>query len=200
MASARFLQTLPLAIAHSQFLSAASLPTGWASFRTLCAVVEFELPPDMKRRPDSELVNKSVASAIEDRLRSLQLAIPVEYGRQCYPGKAGSAPYQLSLQFHATLASGANPDSPIVLALIMHSYFRDSRGPPHEYPTRILTCANDDARLSMCLVDHVVQYFDGTALKIIDGAQKLLTGDDTSAMSCSSDEYSSTSYRPRSAE
>jgi hypothetical protein len=150
--------------------TANSPPFEWQLFRTLCSVVELEAPPDLESQVDLDRVNRSVAAAIEERLRKGGFDYPVEFGRSCFPGKVGIAPYQMSLLFYVTLASGPGERPPLVAALIMHSYFRSERNAPHEYPTRILFCSNGQInQLSDCLASGVAQYFEDTAWNIIKG-------------------------------
>jgi hypothetical protein len=162
--------TLVLVLASSASYRAAanSGPFEWQLFRTLCSVVELEAPPDLESQVDLDRINRSVATAIEERLRQGGFDYPIEFGRSCFPGKVGIAPYQMSLLFHVTLAAGLGERSPPVAALIMHSYFRSVRNAPHEFPTRILFCGNDQAnQLSDCLANGVDLYFEDTAWKII---------------------------------
>src|SRR4051794_20754922 len=117
--------TLALALSTPPPASAATMAVEWGFFRTLCSVVEVRGSPEPESSVDIELVNRSLANIIEARLRERGLMYPVESGRQCFPGKVGSAPYQLSLQFYLTLAPGLDQHPPVVAALIMHTYFSD---------------------------------------------------------------------------
>jgi hypothetical protein len=156
---------------------ATSMPVAWGAFRSLCMVIDVEAPTNIRNSLNVAPVEAAVSRAIESRLRQRQLNQPVESGHQCFPGKVGSAPFQLSLQFHVTLAPNSDPINPIIAVVIMHQYFRESQGPPHEYPTRVAQCRElGGGEMSACLTKLIVEYFDGTALKMIDEAQRLLKG------------------------
>jgi hypothetical protein len=158
---------ISLAFVHST-CAGASLPVEYLHFQSLCFVVEFEADSQFDRTLDRKLVNERTAAHISQRLRQRQFGYPLEFGRQCYPGKVGIAPRQLSLQFHMTLAKGPREGpAPILTALILQGYYDGVRPPPHNYPTQIAFCG-DEAQITSCVLDQIVKYFDETVLPIFE--------------------------------
>ena len=164
----RLFRVLP-AIAMLTFSScgtlAASLAQEYLNFETVCLVVEIEADTHFEEMFDRRLVSEGAIGVIEQLLRNRPFNYPVESGRQCFPGKVGSAPRQLSLQFHVTVASGSNPQYPIATAVIAHSFYEGISRPPHNYPTKIGFCANADrTQITACMQGHIVKYFDDIVL------------------------------------
>jgi hypothetical protein len=162
------------AFVASQALFAASAPPEYSLFRSVCSLVEFEATPQLEGLFDRNAINKSVSTAIEARLHARGLSFPVEFGRQCFR-RVISEPRQLTLWFYASLTGGPDGRPPIIMSLVVHSFYQDLVRSPHEFPTKIMFCL-EASNPSECLADHVVAYFDATVLGVIASAQGLRRG------------------------
>lgn len=161
---------------HSLLTLAAASTLGpeYGLFKSLCTVVEI---PESELEPiDRKLVDQLTSAAIRDRVRQSGLTFPIEHGQQCFPGKVGSAPDQLSVRFNAVLARGLGSRAPVILSLTAHDFFRDYPRSPFDYPTKILFCPSRSG-VPRCVAGHISQFFGETTLKIILRAQELLKGE-----------------------
>src|SRR3954447_1002574 len=151
---------------------AKSYMSEFLSYQTICSVVEVNSDPRLEGRFDRDLINRSIASVAASQLHERRIDVPIESGRQCFPGKVGVAPRQLSLQFHVTVACGPHSCASMTLAVVLYTFYAGIERAPGSYPTIISYCDNG-VELSNCLLQKVTAYFDEVVVPIFESVQQI---------------------------
>jgi hypothetical protein len=151
---------------------AKSYMSEFLSYQTICSVVEVNSDPGLEGRFDRDLINRSIASVAASHLHERRIDVPIESGRQCFPGKVGVAPRQLSLQFHVTVACGPHSCASMTLAVVLYTFYAGIERAPGSYPTIISYCDNG-VELSNCLLQKVTAYFDEVVVPIFESVQQI---------------------------
>jgi hypothetical protein len=142
------------------------------NYQTICTVVEVNSDPRLEGQFDRDFINGSTASVATAHLHERQINVPIESGRQCFPGKVGVAPRQLSLQFHVTVACGPRSCEAMTLAIVLYTFYAGIERAPGSYPTIISYCENS-VELSNCLLQKVTAYFDDVVVPIFESVQQI---------------------------
>jgi hypothetical protein len=151
---------------------AKSYMSEFLNYQTICSVVEVNSDPRLEGQFDRDLINRSIASVAASRLHERRIDVPIESGRQCFPGKVGVAPRQLSLQFHVTVACGPHSCASMTLAVVIYTFYAGIERAPGSYPTIISYCDNG-VELSNCLLQKVTAYFDEVVVPIFESVQQI---------------------------
>jgi hypothetical protein len=147
-------------------------PIEYSEFREICVVAEYEsedknLLWEIRRSEIEQLLFKT----FESRLKAKGISVPVEHGRQCYPGKFGETHRsQLSLQFWVIIANRPDDTDQLVIATVLHAHYFGKQTQPHEFRTSVGICGTN-IDISNCIATLIVNYANTTIIDLLDRAR-----------------------------
>jgi len=146
----------------------------FAEFKAICSIVTIRAEPPLQSQFNFDEINKSVADAIDKRLREQGFAFPVAYGNQCIPGNLDRSPKKLGLFFYTTATDGPTQGS-VAFAIILHSFSQGIDFSVHDHPTAIKFCGSDGVQ--KCLLGHIAAYAEDNVIKTIERVDSLMKGE-----------------------
>ena len=165
----KFYRLLPLALAVVLNTAVAAPRPEYASFESVCAVVQLETNPDLQALFVNEELEYDLAQSVSGYLASQGMGYPVERGSACFPRNVSTTSKQLSLVFHVTLTDQL-PPAAVTGAVIVHTVFGLDLHLPHDYPTSLFTCVGGDD-LRRCVSGSLADYFTRTIVPLIETGQ-----------------------------
>jgi hypothetical protein len=149
--------------------TAAAARAEYASFESVCAVVQLEASSELEAVFVKEELEYDLGRTVTGYFESQGTTWPVELGSSCFPRNVSTASKQLSLVFHVTLTDQLPPVA-VTGAVIVHTVFALDLHLPHDYPTRLFTCiGGDDPRT--CVSSNLASYFTRTIAPLIEEGQ-----------------------------
>jgi hypothetical protein len=136
----------------------------------MCIIAELYADPGVENSLNRPSINLLLFETVQSKLGTLQISLPVEYGRECF-GHTADRQRQLSLRFYVAVTTFPDLAEKVILSITVNSYYEGSVGPPHEFPTRVATCPRN-GELSKCISSSVMSYFEETAFETIKRAKQ----------------------------